>query len=79
MNNLEWLDKVRIADGDVDEAIKKAKMGLLIDEKAIGKVILEYRKIKALEIIAEELIGIDDKLGSLINNGKVINVDTHEV
>ena len=56
MNNLEWLKNVKKADGDVDEVIKKAKSGLFVDEKTIGKVIIEYRKIKALEIIAEELI-----------------------
>ena len=55
MINLEWLEKVKKADGDVDEAIEEAKKGLFVDNKAIAKVILDYRKIKALEIIAEEL------------------------
>ena len=55
MTNLEWLEKVKKADGDVDEAIKEAKKRLFADDEVIGKVIMDYRKIKALEIIAKEL------------------------
>ena len=82
MTNLEWLKKVKEADGDVDEAIKKAKGALFADEEAIGKIILEYRKIKALEIIAEELTKINltfDVLNAVIegvtNQGRSVNVD----
>ena len=74
MENIEWLEKVRKADGDVDEAIKEAKCGLLVDEKAIGKVILEYRKIKALEIIAEELINNNSTLRTLVTT--LENIET---
>lgn len=56
MTNLDWLNNVKKADGDVDEAIEKVKSELFVDNKAIARVIIEYRKIKALEIIAEELI-----------------------
>jgi len=56
MTNLDWLNNVKKADGNVDEAIEKAKSKLFVDNKAIARVIIEYRKIKALEIIAEELI-----------------------
>jgi len=54
MTNLEWLENVRKADGNVDGAIEEAKKGLFVDEK-IGKFIFDYRRLKALEIIAEEL------------------------
>ena len=74
MSNLEWLEKVREADGNVDEAIKEAKCGLLVDEKAIGKIILEFRKIKALEIIAEELINNNSTLRTLVTT--LENIET---
>ena len=60
MDNLEWLENVKKADGDVDEAIEKAKKGLFVDDKAIAKVILDYRKLRALEIIAEELCLLEE-------------------
>jgi len=56
MTNLDWLNNVKKADGNVDEAIEKVKGGLFVDNEAIARVIIDYRKIKALEIIAEELI-----------------------
>lgn len=66
MTNLEYLEKLK-KDNFREFVIKDAKADL------------ESRKLLALEIIAETLIGIDDKLNSFINDGKVINIDTHEV
>ena len=74
MTNLEWLENVKEADGDVDEAIREAKKGLFVDKKAIGMAIMEYRKIKALEIIAEGLIKSNDISGSIIT--ALENIDT---
>jgi len=71
MTNSEYLKKVK--EGE-DSYIKLENMKELDREKCN-----DFRKVKALEIIAETLISIDDKLNSLINDGKVINVDTHEV
>lgn len=64
MDNLGYLESIKEADKDTFKDD--------IDW-------FSRRKIVALEIIAETLMNIDDKLNSLINNGKVINVDTHEV
>lgn len=64
MDNLGYLESIKEADKDT-----------LKDDIDW----FSHRKIVALEIIAETLMNIDDKLNSLINNGKVINVDTHEV
>ena len=81
MKNLEWLKSLKEIDEKInlDELISKAQSEECPASADIQKFKFEYRKMKALEIIAETLINIDDKLDSLINNGKAINVDTHEV
>jgi len=73
MTNLDWLNNVKKADGNVDEAIEKAKSKLFVDNEAIARVIIDYRKIKALEIIAEELILAVRELKTLIKavRGKI--------
>ena len=73
MDNSEYLKGVKASD----EIWHKNKN--ISYERIVKKEFYEYRKIKASEIIAEELIGINDKLDKLINEGKVINVDTHEI
>ena len=57
MTNKEWLEKVKKDDdGTIAETIAKARKSLFADEGAISEFIMNYRKLKALEIIAEELI-----------------------
>ena len=72
MTNSEYLASIKQAD-DIWHKSQKISFVEITNED-----FYEYRRMKALEIIAESLIGIDDKLNSLINDGKVINVDTHE-
>lgn len=71
MDNLEYLEKVK--------PLSSLKEYILGTECKALEEQTEIRKVIALEIIAETLINIDNKLDSLINDGKVINVDTHEV
>lgn len=62
MDNLEWLNSVKKADGDVkglDKAMKKAESEL--DGEIFASVIIDFRKIKALEIIAEEFCKFNNK------------------
>lgn len=58
MDNLEWLNKVKKADGDIEKVFKKE--ALEIGEIMAG-VVLDYRKIKALEIIAEEFCKFNNR------------------
>ena len=53
MTNLEWLEKMKKVDGN----------------RIIDNCSKEYRKTKALEIIAEELMGINNGLMTIIVNG----------
>jgi len=57
MNNLEWLKNVKKADDDWNKL-----HDFKIDKLVAGDEGNEYRMVKALEIIAEALIGIDEKL-----------------
>jgi hypothetical protein len=61
MTNLEWLEKVKKDDED---NLKEAKgdMILFIDEMNTTNE-LNYRQVKALEIIADELIKLNDNGG----------------
>ena len=61
MTNKEWLEKVKKGDED---NIKEAKgdMILFIDEMNTTNE-LNYRQVKALEIIADELIKLNDNGG----------------
>ena len=73
MTNLEYLEEIK---KDEDSWIKLKN--LKIEYSGEREKCNSHRQTKALEIIAESLISIDNKLNSLINDGKVINVDTHE-
>lgn len=74
MTNLEWLEKVKKADGDVDEPLKKAIDEGSIEGNVLANIIMEYRKIKALEIIAEELIKHNENSGCIVT--ALENIDT---
>lgn len=70
MTNSDYLKKIKKADGNIDYIIEQSRNGLIKNNKI---VIVKFRQAKALEIIAETLIGIDDKFNSLINDEIVIN------
>jgi len=73
MENLEWLNGVKKADGDIDEIVRKMEGKL--DSKLMTNIRIDYRKIKALEIIAETLIDINNNLSAIINyDGDSISV-----
>ena len=56
MDNLEWLKSIKKTEEKIEDVIKKAQNSPLADDKVIEDFKMNYRKIKALEIIAEEFI-----------------------
>ena len=68
MTNIEWLEKVKKEE---EEYIKITEINYELQRKGITKRLLsnEYRQAKALEIIAEELMGINNGLMTIIVNG----------
>ena len=61
MNNLEWLNKMRKKTDDHNSFIKHRKP---YSQTFASEHDIKYRKMKALEIIAEELINIRTKMES---------------
>ena len=72
MTNKEWLEKVKKDDED---NIKEAKgdMILFIDEMNTTNE-LNYRQAKALEIIADELIKLNERFVSITGSDDFIRV-----
>jgi hypothetical protein len=72
MTNKEWLEKVKKGDED---NIKEAKgdMILFIDEMNTTNE-LNYRQAKALEIIADELIKLNERFVSITGSDDFIRV-----
>jgi len=66
MDNLEWLKNVKKADDDWNRL-----HNFTIENLVKGDEGNEYRMVKALEIIAEALISIDNRMQSK----EAINVD----
>lgn len=67
-DNLKWLKSLRETDVklNLDELINKAQSAEEPDAMAIEKFKFDYRKLRALEIIAEELIKHNETAGCIV-------------
>ena len=69
MDNLEYLENIKKAD---EKHHNDNDIG--IEEIVVDVYYEEYRKIKALEIIAEQIINLDNTLACVITT--LENIDT---
>lgn len=77
MTNLEWLKHVRITDEQMVDFINERaiKNGTLRDPE-LQDFKMRYRQMRATEIIAETLIGIERSLDAITNiDGDAIRID----
>jgi len=71
MTNLEWLEKMKI---EIPSNMTEVEEANFYIDRGIPSISLNHRQVKALEIIAEELIDINRLLRIyIINTGFKIN------
>ena len=65
MDNLEWLKSLKKEDTGFQSILKQAEEERSYDPKVLQDWKISYRKVRALEIIAEELINLNNNSGSI--------------
>ena len=66
MDNLEWLKALKKADTGFQSILEQAEGERSYDSKVLQDWKMNYRKTKALEIIAEQIINLDNTLACMI-------------
>jgi len=75
MDNLEYLEKVKKGDKELNNEINRiGNNNYPLNIGVERKLRLTFRKMKALKIIAEQIIKLDDTLGCVVTT--LENIET---